>query len=123
MDRSEKSYAADVDLRSLAASVTAQAPPDFSGRWVLAPDPPAAPRARWSDAPGTMGTGWGADITVTQDAATLTIEYARFARSDMQPPTEARLPAEWLREPEHHQHGPRPAGAGFESRRGTGASW
>jgi hypothetical protein len=69
----------------LAASVTAQTPPDFSGRWILAPDPPST--AQRGGAPGTMGTGWGADITVTQDAATLTIEYARFARSDMQPPT------------------------------------
>ena len=34
-----------------------------------------------------MGTGWGPDITITQDAGTLAIEFARFARSDMQPPT------------------------------------
>ncbi len=33
-----------------------------------------------------MGTGWGADITVKQDATTLTVEYAQFARGDMQPP-------------------------------------
>jgi hypothetical protein len=70
-----------------AAGVVAQTPPDFSGRWVLAPDAPAAPGQRGGrTAPGTMGSGWGADITVTQDATMLTIEYAVFARSDMQPP-------------------------------------
>jgi hypothetical protein len=30
--------------------------------------------------------GWGPDITVTQDAKTLTIQVAQFSRSDMQPP-------------------------------------
>jgi len=70
-----------------AASLAAQTPPDFSGRWVLAPDPPAAATQRGGrTAPGTLGSGWGADITVTQDATTLTIGYAQFARSDMQPP-------------------------------------
>ena len=64
--------------------------------------------------PGTMGSGWGADITVTQDATTLTIEYAQFARSDMQPPTRFVYRLEWIREPEHHQHGPRSTGAGLE---------
>ncbi len=34
-----------------------------------------------------MGSGWGADFTVAQTATTITIEYAQFARSDMQPPT------------------------------------
>jgi hypothetical protein len=33
-----------------------------------------------------MGSGWGTDITVRQDATTLTIEYAHFSRYDMQPP-------------------------------------
>jgi hypothetical protein len=67
----------------LAAIVSAQTPPDFSGRWILAPEP-ASPGGR-AAATG-VGSGWGSDITVTQDAATLTIEYARFARGDMQPP-------------------------------------
>lgn len=33
-----------------------------------------------------MGSGWGPTITITQDAAALTVEYAFFARGDMQPP-------------------------------------
>jgi hypothetical protein len=33
-----------------------------------------------------MGSGWGPTITITQDAARLTVEYAFFARGDMQPP-------------------------------------
>jgi hypothetical protein len=33
-----------------------------------------------------MGSGWGTTITITQDAARFTVEYAFFARSDMQPP-------------------------------------
>ncbi len=70
-----------------AASLTAQTTPNFSGRWVLAPDPPAAATQRGGGpATGSMGSGWGTDISVTQDPTTLTIEYAQFARSDMQPP-------------------------------------
>ena len=33
-----------------------------------------------------MGSGWGSTITITQDAARLTVEYTFFARGDMQPP-------------------------------------
>jgi hypothetical protein len=33
-----------------------------------------------------MGSGWGPSINVTQDASRLTVEYAFFARGDMQPP-------------------------------------
>ena len=33
-----------------------------------------------------MGSGWGPTITITQDSARLTVEYAFFARGDMQPP-------------------------------------
>ena len=45
---------------------------------------PAARR----DAPrsGDMGSGWGSNITITQDASRLTVEYMFFARGDMQPP-------------------------------------
>jgi hypothetical protein len=65
----------------LAASVSAQTTPNFSGRWILTPDPPGAGGGRGA----TAGSGWGSDITVTQDAATLTIEYAQYTRYDMQP--------------------------------------
>jgi hypothetical protein len=71
----------------VAAGLAAQAPPDFSGRWVIAPDPPpAASQRSGGPASGSMGSGWGADITVTQDAKALTIQYAQFTRADMQPP-------------------------------------
>ena len=33
-----------------------------------------------------MGSGWGSTITITQEAAKLTVEYAFFSRGDMQPP-------------------------------------
>jgi hypothetical protein len=33
-----------------------------------------------------MGSGWGSPITITQDGSRLTVEYAVFARGDMQPP-------------------------------------
>ena len=52
--------------------------PVFSGRWT-ADAPPAAAR-------GDMGSGWGSPLTITQDAAKLTVEYAFFSRGDMQPP-------------------------------------
>jgi hypothetical protein len=35
---------------------------------------------------GNMGSGWGSNITITQDASRLTVEYAFFTRGDMQPP-------------------------------------
>jgi hypothetical protein len=78
----------------------AQARPDFSGRWTTDPDPavapPAAATGRAGAPPaaggqrggrsGDMGSGWGSTITITQDAARLTVEYAFFSRGDMQPP-------------------------------------
>ena len=33
-----------------------------------------------------MGSGWGPTITISQSAGSLTVEYAFFARGDMQPP-------------------------------------
>ena len=35
---------------------------------------------------GNMGSGWGSNITIAQDAARLTVEYAFFVRGDLQPP-------------------------------------
>ena len=60
-------------LLSMAAS--AQPRPDFSGRWTT------EPAAR-----GDMGSGWGTQIDITQDASRLTVEYAFFGRGDMQRP-------------------------------------
>ena len=71
-------------LCGLAAIGSARAT-DFSGRWTSDPEPaPAAPAPRPST--GDMGSGWGATITITQDTARLTVEYAFFARGDLQPP-------------------------------------
>ncbi len=83
-----------------AAVAMAQAKPDFSGRWTTDPDPaappPAATTGRAGAPPaaggqrggrsGDMGSGWGSTITIAQDAARLTVEYAFFSRGDMQPP-------------------------------------
>lgn len=62
-----------VVLLSVAAS--AQARPDFSGRWATEP----AGR-------GDMGSGWGTQIEITQNASKLVVEYVFFGRGDMQPP-------------------------------------
>jgi hypothetical protein len=67
----------------LVAPVPAQGPPDFSGRWTLAPEPPAAAGARPAPAPGS---GWGPELTIAQDGQRLTIEFPLFGRYDMQPP-------------------------------------
>jgi hypothetical protein len=66
----------------LTVSTTAQTKPDFSGRWTSEPETkaPAQPRT------GEMGSGWGTNLTITQAANRLTVEYASFARGDMQPP-------------------------------------
>src|SRR5262245_5938898 len=78
----------------LAVSVTAQTRPDFSGRWTSEPEPAAPPGAggqrgasgRSGERSGDMGSGWGSNITITQDASRLTVEYMFFTRGDMQPP-------------------------------------
>ena len=65
----------------------AQARPDFSGRWTTEPAPSdVAPRGAGPGRSGDMGSGWGSPVTITQDATRLTLEYAFFARGDMQPP-------------------------------------
>ena len=82
-----------------AACVTAQIKPDFSGRWTVEPEPttaesrePGQPgaerggRGRASAQIGSMGSGWGQTLTITQDARRLTVEYPFFVRGDMQPP-------------------------------------
>jgi len=56
-----------------ATALAAQTRPNFSGRWTSAPV-------------GDMGSGWGSNITITQDAGRLTVEYEFFSPDDMQPP-------------------------------------
>jgi hypothetical protein len=67
----------------LAAGLNAQPASDFSGKWTLVPEAPAEAAGSGS---GTMGSGWGATITVTQDATTLTVEYQPYITYDMQRP-------------------------------------
>ena len=89
-----------------AVAVAATPQTDFSGRWTTDPDPavqaaaggpggtgpqrgagaPGGPGGGRGAARGDMGSGWGPTITITQDAGRLTVEYAFFARGDMQPP-------------------------------------
>jgi hypothetical protein len=71
----------------LAVSATAQTKPDFSGHWTSEP-PPAGDGQRGASGArvGDMGSGWGSSITITQAADRLTVEYAFFARGDMQAP-------------------------------------
>ena len=75
----------------LPAILAAQPPADFSGRWTLdAPaiaSTPAVPgRPAAAAAPGDMGSGWGATITIAQDTTRLSVEYPVFSRYDLQPP-------------------------------------
>ncbi len=76
---------------SFAVGVAAQARPDFSGRWTSDPGPAPTPPVPGAQAgtprpAGDMGSGWGTTITIAQGASQLTVEYAFFARGDLQPP-------------------------------------
>ena len=80
-----------LSLTAVATVLLAQAPADFSGRWTLdapaiasTPAVPGTPAA--AAAPGDMGSGWGATITIAQDANRLNVEYTVFSRYDLQPP-------------------------------------
>src|SRR5262245_29112009 len=80
-----------IALVVLTTQVTAQTRPDFSGKWSSEPaaqDSAArGGRAGGRGArPGDMGSGWGSNITITQDAKQLVVEYVFFARGDLQPP-------------------------------------
>lgn len=66
----------------LISALLGQEHPNFAGQWTLAP--PVAQGNRGAPR-GDMGSGWGSPLTVRQDANRLTVEYAFFARGDMQP--------------------------------------
>ena len=75
----------------LTAHLGAQAKPTYAGRWSSDPDPATAtPGQRGGGGAGggrgDMGSGWGANFTITQDAGRLTVEIPFFSRGDMQPP-------------------------------------
>ena len=77
-----------------AGTVHAQERPTFAGRWDSTPVAPARPPGGAAGGGGPqqrpptrdMGSLWGPAITITQDARALTVEYAFFARGDMQQP-------------------------------------
>ena len=70
-----------------AISVTAQTKPDFSGRWTSETEPKApAASGGGLERASDMGSGWGTNLTLTQAADRLIVEYIFFARGDMQPP-------------------------------------
>ena len=75
----------------LPATLVAQPPVDFSGRWTLEPtaiaSTPAVPGTPAAvAAPGDMGSGWGSTITIAQGPNELRVEYVLFSRYDLQPP-------------------------------------
>jgi hypothetical protein len=93
-----------------ASGASAQARPDFSGRWTTAPEAvpqrgeaPAGAQGGGARGGGAgegrggrgggrgaraadLGSGWGSTITITQAGSRLTVDYAYFGRGDMQPP-------------------------------------
>ncbi len=85
------SHTAALAALLIGHSIAAQAPPDFAGRWTLAPSGRAAGAATGStpptlSAPGDMGSGWGSDLTIVQDASVLTVTYTYFHPREVQPP-------------------------------------
>jgi hypothetical protein len=75
----------------MVAAAPAQTPPDFSGHWIAEPEsvptpgPPGAP-TKQPPPRGSMGSGWGSPITITQTATDLVVEHQMFTRYDLQPP-------------------------------------
>ncbi len=76
-----------VAVFSVSIRVTAQQRPNFSGAWANAPEQAAV----GAPAGGTMGSGWGTPLTITQTANRLTVQYEFFARGDLQPPLSFRF--------------------------------
>ncbi len=76
-------------LAAVCAEATAQAT-DFSGKWTSEPiasdSAGRGGRGGRGAQTGDMGSGWGPNITITQDANQIVVEYAFFARGDLQPP-------------------------------------
>lgn len=75
-----------VSVLALAAAVTAQTLPDFSGRWASAPPAAASGVRGVSIEPATMGSGWGPELTIDQRAGRLTVDRLLFSTYDMQAP-------------------------------------
>lgn len=71
------------------ATSVAQQHPSFAGEWVVADSAGRPSISSQGDAgfrTGSMGSGWGSPITITQDSARLTLQYPWFSAYDLQPP-------------------------------------
>jgi hypothetical protein len=91
--RDMKPLIALIAVASVAMVAGWQSRPDFSGRWVaeaeVVPSPAAPGTPGTPPAPpprGSMGSGWGSPITISQDAKQLVVEHQIFSRYDLQPP-------------------------------------
>ena len=70
-------------LGLFSMQVTAQTcTQDLSGEWTREAAAGATPDELYR----AEGSGWGSPISIKQDAARVTVEYAFFSRGDMQPP-------------------------------------
>ena len=114
--RGSKRCSARHSWRSSPAAAAAQTPPDFSGRWTAPPPATASGVRGVSIATGTMGSGWGDEITIAQDGSRLTVERAQFSQYRHAAADAPDLRPRRFREPEHDQHGPGAAGDPVEGR-------
>jgi hypothetical protein len=77
-------------MAPMAGGLVLQERPDFSGTWVAEPEivPGATGQGPAPSATvrGTMGSGWGSPITITQTATQMVVEHPLFSRYDLQPP-------------------------------------
>lgn len=65
-----------------SAAVFAQAKPNFAGKWVLEPAPEAAPApGGGGGGRGGRGGGLGTELTITQDASMVKLDYMAGGRN------------------------------------------
>jgi hypothetical protein len=64
-----------------SAGIFAQAKPSFAGKWTRDAAPAGDPAAGGGRGRGMGGGGLGQELTITQDATTLTIEYMGGGRN------------------------------------------
>jgi hypothetical protein len=82
---------ASVLLAASGVATLTQSPVDFSGTWIVEPTTRGAGVERGAAPPalsaqGDMGSGWGSEMTITQDDSSLTVVYTYFHPRDMHPP-------------------------------------
>jgi hypothetical protein len=65
----------------VAASAFAQARPNFAGKWVQEPAAAGAPAGGGGGRGGGRGGGLGAELTITQSAAELKLDYVGGGRN------------------------------------------